>query len=143
MAPTALRPNEKVSKRTGHGVGVKPFLDDAEGGSASDDIPDKDETEEQLEKLLFGDDAGFFEGLKSHPTGSQLTHRTKGTVTGAEDAEDAEDEDLESVADENVCTSHVKTTLGTLTRQYSTAFLPRFWCRQPTGRLAWYACSKW
>ncbi|ERF74928.1 hypothetical protein EPUS_05136 [Endocarpon pusillum Z07020] len=99
MAPTALRSKEKVGKRTGRGVGVKPLLDDAEGGSTSDEIPDKDETEEQLEKLLFGDDAGFFEGLKSHPTGSQLTHRTERTVTVAESAED---ENLESVADENL-----------------------------------------
>ena len=133
MAPTALRVKEKAGKRTDRGIGVKPYLHDAEGGSNSDEIPDKDETEEQLEKLLFGDDAGFLEGLKSHPTGSQLTNRTGRTVTGAEDAED---EDLESIADENVRTSHVRENLRTLTRQSSAAFLPRFWRRQPTGRLA-------
>lgn len=108
MGPTALRLKEKVDKRTNHGVGgvkTQPTqARDIEEGSPSDGLQDKDETEEQLEKLLFGDDAGFLEGLKSRPTESQLANRAERTGTWAEHAED---EDLESVADENVRTSHV------------------------------------
>ena len=36
--------------------------------SDSDDPMEKDETELELEKLVFGDDAGFQEGLKSYRT---------------------------------------------------------------------------
>ncbi len=105
MAPTAPRLKEKVGKHTVYGTGAETRTQNTEEGSTSDEIPDKDETEEQLEKLLFGDDAGFLEGLKSHPTDSQITKRVERTSTGAED--EGVEEDLEAIADENVRTSHV------------------------------------
>jgi len=90
MAPTGLRVKEKLDK-------LKVVAGE---GSISDGVLAKDETEERLEKLLFGDDAGFLEGLKARPADGQLTIRSD--RGGAVDAEFEGDEDLESIADENV-----------------------------------------
>jgi len=68
------------------------------------EIPAKDETEERLEKLLFGDDEGFHEALRSH-RGHQMTDiATKSDDEGVSgDDEDAgEDQEMDDVADADV-----------------------------------------
>ena len=95
MAPTKLRTRKKPNDGHG-GNGAEDYM--------SDEIPEKDETEERLEKLLFGDDAGFLEGLKPRSTDQQLAVRLD---SAEEDVEAAGDEDLTTIADENVGTHSV------------------------------------
>lgn len=116
MAPTGLRTKERV--RINQPSGLEPLLDQSlQSTPPGHEVPEKDETEEKLEKLLFGDDAGFLEGLKTRPADQQLVVRV-----GAGDNENQEDGgegDLEAVADENVRTfvSQVKSMLR-LTRSF-------------------------
>lgn len=79
----------------------KPFYDSEDGGHAPKVVTKKDETEEKLERLLFGDDAGFHEALKSH--------RTPGTMdlvlqadSDEEEGDGEEEGGLDDVADADV-----------------------------------------
>jgi hypothetical protein len=94
MAPTRLKTKDKAGERRS-----KLPVDNTARDFTDDEIPEKDETEEKLEKLLFGDEAGFLEGLKARSADQQLVARTN---SDDEDAEDIGDEGLESIADENV-----------------------------------------
>lgn len=63
--------------------------------------PEKDETEEKLERLLFGDDAGFHEALKSHRTPGAMDL----VLRDDSDEEEGEGEDeggLDDVSDADV-----------------------------------------
>ncbi|KAJ9384570.1 hypothetical protein DTO063F5_4640 [Paecilomyces variotii] len=62
---TLTRPETEFEDESSMG---KPFYDGEDGGHAPKVVTKKDETEEKLERLLFGDDAGFHEALKSHRT---------------------------------------------------------------------------
>lgn len=62
---------------------------------------EKDETEESLEKLVFGDEAGFLDALKPDSTGQEL-HRNSIPSHEEEQGPSENDEDLEDVADEDV-----------------------------------------
>ena len=60
-------------------------LSDGFNAALQDDPMEKDETELELEKLVFGDDEGFREGLKSY-------RRDAGYLTsGREEGEDGDD----------------------------------------------------
>lgn len=102
MAPTGLRTKERA--RSSQPSGLEPLLDHLPQGSppAELEVLEKDETEEKLEKLLFGDDAGFLELLKTRPADQQLI--VGAGVSGKEVQEDDGEGDLEIVADENVRT---------------------------------------
>ncbi|KAF5864409.1 hypothetical protein ETB97_007748 [Aspergillus alliaceus] len=67
-----------------------------------DNIPEKDEAEKKLEKLLFGDDEGFHDALKSQKERSLMAHSNGSDYKGS-DAEDdesrGEDQALDDVAD--------------------------------------------
>jgi hypothetical protein len=73
---------------------------------SADGLPDhgqaveKDGTEEKLEKLIFGDEAGFLDSLKTHNTGRELLRKSASSEEEEEHA--GSDEDLEGLADENV-----------------------------------------
>ncbi len=54
-------------------LGVEDEPSDNFEGLESDDPLEKDETELELEKLVFGDEAGFYDGLKSHQEGAFRT----------------------------------------------------------------------
>lgn len=60
-------------------------------------IPPKDTEEEELERLIFGDSAGFKDGLDNFSLS-----RTAGMYGGASDDEQDEVADLENVADDNL-----------------------------------------
>ena len=62
-------------------------------------ITEKDEAEERLEKLIFGDEAGFLDSLKAHTTGQELLRISS---PGEEGEQRESDGDFESVADEDV-----------------------------------------
>lgn len=65
----------------------------------------KDETEIELEKLVFGDDSGFHEGLKSYKDAStDLRGFVDGDQQQARGALE-EEERLERLNDADVCTS--------------------------------------
>jgi U3 small nucleolar RNA-associated protein 18 len=60
-------------------------------------IPPKDTEEEELERLIFGDSAGFKDGLENFSIS-----RTAGMYGGASDEEQEEGSDLDNVADDNL-----------------------------------------
>ncbi|KAF2195261.1 U3 small nucleolar RNA-associated protein-like protein [Zopfia rhizophila CBS 207.26] len=61
------------------------------------DAIEKDESEEKLERLVFGDSAGFKEGIKSFSLAG-----TAGTIEDKSDKEQDEEEDLGNVADQDL-----------------------------------------
>ncbi|EOD44092.1 putative small nucleolar ribonucleoprotein complex protein [Neofusicoccum parvum UCRNP2] len=65
--------------------------DSAASDSDGDGAMQKDATEEELERLLFGDSAGFRQGIKSFGRGGELAVR--------EEEHDEEADDLDNVAD--------------------------------------------
>ena len=102
MAPTKLK--IKAPRSTKTGLPQKPApngLQERIRGAESDDSMDKDETEERLEKLIFGDDAGFLDALKRPDYGnSQLVLHEDPSAEGS--TEQLDEENLEDVADEDV-----------------------------------------
>ena len=78
-------------------------LSDGDRASEDGEAMEKDETELELEKLVFGDDAGFREGLKQYRNGitdSFDSASDKDIVAGS--ATEAEEEDLDAVDDADV-----------------------------------------
>ncbi|KAF2259451.1 WD40 repeat-like protein [Lojkania enalia] len=61
-----------------------------------DDVPDKDESEEELERLVFGDSAGFMKGIQSFSLETSRAFADEDSERGEED------EDLEAVADQDL-----------------------------------------
>jgi hypothetical protein len=92
MAPTKAKARAKQSRhlqdsRTGH----------EEHEEIRNEITEKDETEERLEKLIFGDEAGFLSSLKAPTARKDLVLRPEsdGGVSGEEDdIEDVPDDEL-------------------------------------------------
>lgn len=70
---------------------------DSFSGVESDDSIGKDKTELELEKLVFGDEIGFHEGLNPH--GQRAIPASQ---PGEQDR--LEDEGLEEIDDADVCT---------------------------------------
>lgn len=68
----------------------------------NDDPTEKDQTEVELEKLVFGDDAGFLEGLQSH--GQEVPRLDLGQLEESTNVgtDDGEDDGLEGIADADV-----------------------------------------
>ena len=87
-------------------------------GLDSDELMGRDETEVELEKLVFGDDSGFYEGLKSY---SEADTEFRGLVDGKRQrARGAlEKEELENLDDADVCT--VELPVGLAFAQPSTS----------------------
>ena len=81
----------------------------------SDQPMGRDETEVELEKLVFGDDLGFYEGLKSYRETN--TDFRDGERQRARDG--LEREKLENLDDADVC--EVELPVGLLFAQHSTS----------------------
>ena len=88
---------------------VQDDLSDNFEGLDSEDPMEKDDTEVELEKLVFGDDAGFHEGLKFH----QSTF-SKDLDTNAEDQQDAARPSDEAHGLQAVDDADVRTLASTL-----------------------------
>lgn len=72
---------------------------DASGFHNTGEIIEKDETEERLEKLIFGDEEGFLRALKAETPDRELLQKS----TSSKEQEHPESEgDFEGVADEDV-----------------------------------------
>lgn len=70
------------------------------------DPMEKDATEAELEKLVFGNDAGFREGIKSHIRETQhfdLDHDDQEEDIERDEGKGESDEDLEALDDSEVC----------------------------------------
>jgi U3 small nucleolar RNA-associated protein 18 len=67
--------------------------------SADESYSEKDETEKRLEKLIFGDEAGFLESIKSHqPENTQPILADE----WEDHPEDQDEDDLDNVPDGDV-----------------------------------------
>jgi hypothetical protein len=69
---------------------VEEEYNDSEIESDAEGAVEKDETEEELEHLVFGDGAGFRERLKSFPQGDVSRGEDEQDITGLEGLDDAE-----------------------------------------------------
>ncbi|KAH8434776.1 WD40 repeat domain-containing protein [Aspergillus melleus] len=87
---------------------ARPAHDDSDvdmhsGASDSDDnVPEKDEAERKLERMLFGDDEGFHGALKSHQDRSLAALSTMSDEEAAseeEEGEEGEEKALDEMAD--------------------------------------------
>ena len=92
-------------------------LSDDSEGLDSDDPMEKDETEVELEKLVFGDDAGFHEGLKSYNENAFPT-KLKSNAEDQRNAAQVSDEEqaLQGVDDADVRTLAMLLALLPVTR---------------------------
>ena len=63
----------------------------------------KDDTEFELERLVFGDDAGFHERLRSFGDGAALPKAPTTCLNRQRSPEDTAEDDLEGVDDSGVC----------------------------------------
>ena len=100
-----MAPNKIKKARKGP---VKPSIpkqadfegfDSDRSANENHDVLEKDETEQWLEKIIFGDEAGFLDALKPQGTSRELARiQSKEVVHG----ELAGEENLEEVADEDV-----------------------------------------
>lgn len=75
--------------------------------SDEEDVPEKDETEKKLERMLFGDNEGFMGALKTQQERAdamQLTlHSDEDSERADEEAEGQDYEDVDNMADADVC----------------------------------------
>lgn len=100
MAPTKLKKVRKELSKTQKRQEPAYKTLDGDSDPSDDEEPiGKDETEERLEKLIFGDEAGFLDSLRTHDTGKELL-RISGSESEA--SGQAEDQELADVADEDV-----------------------------------------
>lgn len=98
-----------VKAQTSRHHPVLPAPDQLSDASKSDrELNEKDATELELEKLVFGDDEGFREGLKSYGQNAGLSESSEEEEEKEEEenpgALGEEEGDLEGVHDEDVCT---------------------------------------
>src|SRR4051794_40563969 len=98
MAPNRGKVARKVSQKSGKNFVVAEKLE-REILSDHGGIPEKDETEERLEKLIFGDEAGFLDSLKADTTGQEVLRISSPDEEGEQGESDG---DFEGVADEDV-----------------------------------------
>ncbi|KAJ5724913.1 hypothetical protein N7493_006641 [Penicillium malachiteum] len=75
---------------------------DDDTSSDEEDLPEKDEAEKKLERMLFGDDEGFMGALKSQQeraAGMQLTLLSDDESGSGGEGDEDEDENIEDMAD--------------------------------------------
>ena len=86
------------SKRTRKSVVASNLVEDSNLPN-HERVIEKDETEEKLEKLIFGDDAGFLDSLKADTTGQELLRISNSSGEGEHSGSD---KDLHEAADKDV-----------------------------------------
>ncbi|KAK3174894.1 hypothetical protein OEA41_002140 [Lepraria neglecta] len=93
--PALLRPESDF--QTNMQAGMSDAM--SFSGSDSDDPMEKDETELELEKLVFGDDTGFHERLKSHRQELGVRGQSRIAQSKQKEPDSLEEEGLEDVDD--------------------------------------------
>lgn len=79
---------------------------DDETSSDEEEIPEKDEAELKLERMLFGDDEGFMGALKNQQERAdamQLTLHSDEESGSGDEGEEGYEENVEDMADADVC----------------------------------------
>lgn len=132
---------KEKSKRTtarspleNNAANARPEDSDVEMGdetsSDEEDVPEKDEAEKNLERMLFGDDEGFMGALKKQQdreAGMALTLNSD--ESDAEEDSEGEGEDLAGMADSDVCNPSPFLILRfDLTQSSRIALFPRLRC---------------
>lgn len=98
LKTAALHPKQKTKSI---GKFQKNVANNAQDTDPDSDEPmEKDETEDRLEKLVFGDDAGFYDSLDAFEQGKDLI-RAEDSVSQEGSSSNPED-DLENVDDTDV-----------------------------------------
>ena len=113
MAPAELK--EKTKRTTARSpfetAAMNQHVDEDiemgdETSSDEESIPEADESEKKLERMLFGDDAGFMGALKSQQERAdamQLTLFSDEESGSADEGAEDEQGDLDNMADADVC----------------------------------------
>jgi len=101
MAPVLVAERPTAQKKSKKWKKLPSTTEDEPAEVFPEDVDmEKDDTEEELERLVFGDSIGFREGIKSFAQESAL-------VAGSEEEEESPDEEaqdeLQNVADADVC----------------------------------------
>ena len=100
---TSMLPTKSSTIQQPLPMTYEEFADDFKG-IVSDDPMEKDETEQELEKLVFGDDEGFHEGLRLYQEGALPLTFGAGVKDEQSSAQvEEEDEELQGVHDADVC----------------------------------------
>ena len=105
----------------------------------SDLSTDHDETEQKLEKLVFGDNAGFLRNLKNHRGTDHLLSSNDASSNVETPAKDSDDNDLEGVRDSDVGATDSLAWLKGLNS--AIAVLPGFWTH--SSRCSSYSAHSW
>lgn len=106
MTDTRLKTTTRHSRSNGM------LLDDPQDApetSDSDEAGQKDETEERLEKLIFGDDAGFYNSLKSFSQGQELVRTAESEPEPGYDSSGSQGPNFEQAEDAEVRSTTVPT----------------------------------
>ena len=123
MAPNRGKVARKVPQKPGKNSIVAEKLE-RESVPDYEGITEKDETEEKLEKLIFGDEAGFLDSLKADTTGQELLRISSPSEEGEQGERDG---DFEDVVDEDVRSATTLRIDYPSVDRPLTDFLPRFW----------------
>lgn len=100
MAPTKVKAAAKISTKSRKTV--QPVFDNSDLDSSrtgTNEVLEKDETEQKLEKLIFGDEDGFLDSLRLRETGNELPRRS---ISDEILPHHEDDQELDDVADEDV-----------------------------------------
>lgn len=79
---------------------------DDETSSDEEELPEKDEAELKLERMLFGDDEGFMDALKNQQERAdamQLTLHSDEESGSGDEGEEGYEDNVEDMADADVC----------------------------------------
>lgn len=112
------------------------FIDQGE----ADVSMEKDATEEELEKLIFGDAAGFRGNLKSFKSSDAPADQQRESLVVQDRAEDIDEDDLEGVNDSDVGETYVRPASSIKSTKSSIALFPRQWTFK-SGCARLRACS--
>jgi U3 small nucleolar RNA-associated protein 18 len=112
MPPTRLKEKTKRTAASSEKTPMnqQPVDDidmDDETSSDEEDLPEKDEAELKLERMLFGDDEGFMGALKNQQERAdamQLTLHSDEESGSGEEGEESYEDNVENMADADVCT---------------------------------------
>jgi hypothetical protein len=109
MPKTAVKQKSRQKPNPFQKAGlVRPADDDVDMHNAAETVREKDEAEEKLERLLFGDDDGFTGALKSQNARGLVALGRESDESDADDDHDSEEDDVEGkdlddVDDADVC----------------------------------------
>jgi hypothetical protein len=97
-------------------------LSDSFDAMEEDTLPEKDSTELELEKLVFGDEKGFFDGLKAHKEDSIYPAFEDESDGGAIAESETEEQELDALEDADV-SKHRSLTIWLLANAHAYSYV--------------------